>query len=106
MQKRAIGGGWVTYKGKGCTEYGICSAAAYMVDAILHDSKKILPASVELTGEYGEKDIFAGCPAVIGANGAEQVMEYNLPENELKEFKAYCTTIRNNIAKADNLLHR
>ena len=106
MQKRAIGGGWVTYKGKGCTEYGICSAAAYMVDAILHDSKKILPASVELTGEYGEKDIFAGCPAVIGANGAEQVMEYNLPENELKEFKACCTTIRNNIAKTDKLLHR
>lgn len=104
LKKRAIGGGWVTFRGKGCTEYGICSVAAYMVDTILHDAKKILPASVELTGEYGETGIFAGVPAIIGANGAEKVMEYNLPDNELKEFKACCTTIRNNIAKAEKVL--
>lgn len=106
LQKRAIGGGWVTYQGKGCTEYGICSTAAYMVRAILHDTKEILPASVDLDGAYGEKGIFAGCPAVIGSNGAEEVMEYNLTADELKDFKACCTTIRNNIAKAAALLKK
>ena len=106
LQTRAIGGGWVTFKGKRCTEYGICSIAAYMVNAIVHDTKQIMPASVELTGEYGETGIFAGCPAVLGANGAEQVLEYNLPEDELQKFKACCMTIRNNIAKAGKLLNK
>lgn len=104
MKKRAIGGGWVTYKGKHCTEYGICSTAASIVKAILHDEKKIMAASVPLDGEYGETGIFCGVPAVIGIHGVEQVMEYNLPEDELQEFKSCCQTIRNNIAKAAALL--
>ena len=104
MKKRAIGGGWVTYKGKHCTEYGICSTAASIVKAILHDEKKIMAASVPLDGEYGETGIFCGVPAVIGIHGVEQVMEYNLPDDELQEFKSCCQTIRNNIAKAAALL--
>lgn len=104
MKKRAIGGGWVTYQGKGCTEYGIASVAAFMVKTILHDEKKILPASVPLEGEYGETGIFCGCPAVIGAHGVEKVLEYVLPEEEKIEFKKCCAVIRANIAKADMLL--
>ena len=104
MKKTAIGGGWVTYSGKFCTEYGIASAAVTIVSAILRDEKKIMAASVELDGQYGEKGIFAGCPAVLGANGVEEVMEYNLPAEELAEFKECCAKIRANIAKADKLL--
>ena len=63
-----------------------------------------MAASVPLDGEYGETGIFCGVPAVIGIHGVEQVMEYNLPENELQEFKSCCQTIRNNIAKAAALL--
>ena len=47
-----------------------------------------MASSVQLTGEYGEQGIFAGCPALIGGNGVEEVIEYNLPPEELKEFKA------------------
>ena len=43
-------------------------------------------------------------PAVIGANGVEKVMEYNLTEEELARFKACCATIRANIAKGDAIL--
>ena len=54
LQKESIGGGWVTFSGKFCTEYGIATTAARMAYAVLHDEKVILPASAELTGEYGE----------------------------------------------------
>ena len=104
IQERTINGGWVTYKGKHCTEYGISSTAASMVNIIYHDEKQIIPASVELTGEYGEVGIFAGCPAIIGGNGVEKVMEYELPAVELQEFKECCAKIRGNIAKAEKLL--
>jgi L-lactate dehydrogenase len=60
-----------------------------------------MATSCPLDGEYGEKGIFAGCPAVVGADGVEQVMEYNLPEDEMAEFKKCCATIRANIKKAE-----
>ena len=49
LQKESIGGGWVTFSGKFCTEYGIATTAARMAYAVLHDEKVILPASAELT---------------------------------------------------------
>lgn len=104
VQERTIKGGWVTYSGKQCTEYGIASAGATLVRTILHDEKRILPCSAPLDGEYGESGIFCGVPAVIGANGVEKVIEYNLTEEELARFKACCATIRANIAKGDAIL--
>lgn len=46
-----------------------------MVSIVLHDEKQIMPASAELCGEYGEKDVFVGVPCVIGKNGVEEVVE-------------------------------
>ena len=75
LQEASIGGGWVTFSGKQCTEYGIATTAARMAHIVLHDEKAIMPASAELCGEYGETGLFAGVPCVLGANGVEQVIE-------------------------------
>ncbi len=101
VQEQTIKAGWVTYSGKGCTEYGISMTGATMVRAVLRDERKIMAASAPLDGEYSEKGIFCGVPSVIGANGIEEVIEYNLPDDELKKFKACCATIRQNIANAE-----
>ena len=37
LQKESIGGGWVTFSGKYCTEYGIATTAARMASVVLHD---------------------------------------------------------------------
>ncbi len=104
VQERTIKGGWVTYSGKQCTEYGIASAGATLVRTILHDEKRILPCSAPLDGEYGQEGIFCGVPAVIGKDGVEKVMEYNLAEDEMKRFIECCETIRKNIAKGQAIL--
>lgn len=104
IRNQTIKAGWVTYSGKFCTEYGICSAAATLAKAVLHDEKKIYPCSCPLDGEYGETGIFCGVPAVIGKNGVEEVMVYELPPEEAAEFKACCDTVRSNIARAQALL--
>lgn len=101
IKERTIKGGWVTFAGKQCTEYGIAATAVTLASLVYHDAKKIMPASVHLSGQYGVDDIYCGCPAVIGADGAEQVMEYNLPDNEKEEFLACCQSIRDNIKKAE-----
>ena len=97
LKTESIGGGWVTFAGKYCTEYGIATTAARMAFAVLHDEKVIMPASMELCGEYGETDVFAGVPCVIGQNGVEQVIELPLTAEEKATFHECCDAIRKNM---------
>ena len=97
LQKESIGGGWVTYAGKQCTEYGICTTAARMVHIVLHDEKAIMPASMELAGEYGETGLFAGVPCLIGKTGVEQIIELPLTDEEKAKFHDCCEGIRRNM---------
>ena len=97
LQKESIGGGWVTYAGKQCTEYGICTTAARMVHIVLHDEKSIMPASMELDGEYGEAGLFVGVPCLIGKNGVEQVIELPLTDEEKVKFHECCEGVRKNM---------
>ena len=103
LQKESIGGGWVTFSGKLCTEYGIATTAARMAHLVLHDEKAIMPASAELCGEYGESGLFAGVPCVIGAGGVEQVVELPLTKEEAATFHACCEGIRANMAHLNDL---
>lgn len=106
LQERAIKGGWVTFVGKQCTEYGIASTGVRIAEAVFHDEQVIMAASVKLDGQYGESGIYCGVPAVIGAGGVERIMEYTLTPEELKEFHGCCDKIRTNIEKADDLLKK
>lgn len=73
-------------EGKGSTYFGIGSAVAEILDAILSDQGKILPVSVPLHGEYGYKGIAIGTPAKIGKTGIEEVIELKLETSEKEKF--------------------
>lgn len=62
--------------------YAPGAAAAKMAEAILLDSKLIVPASTYLDGEYGYTDIFFGVPVKLGAGGVEQIIEFPLTAEE------------------------
>jgi malate dehydrogenase len=53
-----------------------------MVEAILKDTKAIMPCSVYLDGEYGVKDQFLGVPVKLGKGGVEQIIEIKLTAEE------------------------
>ena len=57
-----------------------------MAECYLKDLKKELPCAAYLNGEYGVKDLYAGVPVIIGANGVEKVVELNLTEKEKADF--------------------
>ena len=102
-QKDAIDAGWKTFSGKFCTEYGISLTAARLANTVLHDEKRLMAVSTELCGEYGETGIFAGVPAVVGAQGVEYVPELSMTEEEKAQFKVCCEHIRQNVAVAESL---
>ncbi len=62
--------------------YAPGAAAAQMVEAIVRDQKRIFPACVWLTGEYGINDLYIGAPVKLGKNGVEEIIELDLNEDE------------------------
>lgn len=70
----------------GSAYYAPAKAAAIMVEAVLSNTKQIYPCSVMLDGEYGYKDVVSGVPVMIGANGAEKIIEANLNDDQDRKF--------------------
>jgi malate dehydrogenase len=73
------------------------AAIATMVDAISHNRKRILPCVCVLDGEYGERDVAVGVPAVLGSQGVEKVIELDIDERELAAFRHSLDGIRTSI---------
>lgn len=92
----AKAGGWKILGGKGSTEFGIGASIAEVTRAIFADEKRVLPVSVLLQGEYGEDDVYASVPAVLGSNGVEEIIELNMTEEEQAAFSASCKTLKEN----------
>ena len=67
--------------------YAPGAASAQMVAAVLHDQKKLISCSALLDGEYGESDLCIGVPAIIGRNGIEKIVEFDLNDAEKAAFK-------------------
>ncbi|MCK5548948.1 MAG: malate dehydrogenase [Hyphomicrobiaceae bacterium] len=83
---RKGGGEIVALLKTGSAYYAPASAAIQMVESYLKDQKRILPCAVYLNGEYGVKGLYLGVPAIIGAGGAERVVEIDLNAAERKMF--------------------
>jgi len=80
---RSGGGEIVGLLKTGSAYYAPATSAIAMAEAYLGDQKRILPCAVHVDGKYGLDGLYVGVPVVIGANGAEEVIEIAL-DNEAK----------------------
>lgn len=94
VQRTRTGGGEVLSLMKTSAYYAPASSLAEMVKAVLLDERRILPVISYLDGEYGEKDIYVGVPAIIGGNGVEKVLEVDFTDQEKIEFKKSVASVR------------
>ncbi len=78
----------------GSAYYAPAHATSLMVEAILHNQKKIYPCAVLLQGEYGYKDIVGGVPVMLGSNGIEKVIELNLSKEQKAQFKKSVSSVQ------------
>jgi malate dehydrogenase len=84
--------------------YAPGAAGAELVESIVRDQKKMFPCSVLLNGEYGQDDICIGVPVIIGKNGWESIVEFNLSAEEKDLFEASAVAVRKmNAALDENL---
>jgi malate dehydrogenase len=91
---RGGGGEIVKLLKTGSAYYAPAAATAYMVKAVLHDEKRLIPASTYLEGEYGIEDLCIGAPVILGAAGIEKVIEFDLSEEEKKMLHHSADTYR------------
>ena len=75
--------------------YAPGAAGAALVEAIVRDEKKLFTCCVYLDGEYNQKDICMGVPVVIGKNGWEKIVEFDLNEEEQAAFNKSADAVRN-----------
>ncbi len=72
----------VAFLKTGSAYYAPSSATVQMVEAIVHDKKRILPCAAWLEGEYGLSGTYCGVPCKLGARGLEQILQVELSADE------------------------
>ena len=96
---RKAGGEIVDYLKTGSAYYSPGACVTEMVEAILKDKKRLLPCAAYLNGEYGLKDVYIGVPVILGASGAEKIVEVDLTKEEKNALHVSAEIVRKNIAK-------
>jgi malate dehydrogenase len=83
----------------GSAYYAPSAAAVQMVEAIIKDKKRVLPAAALLRGQYGIDGAHVGVPVIIGANGVEKIIELDLNKDDLNQLQSSANVIKENIEK-------
>jgi malate dehydrogenase len=66
----------------GSAFYAPSAAVAQMIDAIVLDTRQVLPCTVHLEGEYGIAGLFTGVPCRLGDGGLIEVVDIALTDEE------------------------
>jgi malate dehydrogenase len=83
----------------GSAFYAPAASVVEMVEAILLDRRRILPAAAYLQGEYGIDGLFVGVPVVIGNGGMEQIIEISMTDEEKAELARSAASVRELVEK-------
>jgi malate dehydrogenase len=78
----------------GSAFYAPAAAAVQMAEAYLKDQRRVLPCAAWVDGAYGQKGLYVGVPAVIGANGVERVVEIRLDKDEQAMFEKSVAAVK------------
>lgn len=88
----------------GSAYYAPATAVVQMIDAVVHDRKRILPCAVALEGEYGLSDVVCGIPIKLGRAGVEHILELELTEEERTALHRSAADVRRTIDRLEELL--
>jgi malate dehydrogenase len=84
----------VAFLKTGSAYYAPSAAAVQMVEAIVHDRKRILPCAAWLEGEYGLSGLYCGVPCKLGRKGLERIVEVTLTAEEKAALENSAAAVR------------
>jgi len=83
---------------KGATVHAPGNAISAIIEAVVRDTRQVIPVATYLDGEYGYSDVSIGVPAVLGKNGVEKIIELDLDSNEKEWFKKGVESVKTAIS--------
>ncbi len=101
---RKAGGEVVGLLGFGSAFVSPAMSALEMAEAIIFDTKKILPVCAKLEGEYGVDGLYVGVPAVMGAGGIEKIIEVDLTADEKAALAHSVEAVSKTCAEVDKMM--
>jgi malate dehydrogenase len=78
----------------GSAYYAPSAAVVEMIDAIVHDQKRVLPCAALCQGEYGIDGLFVGVPVKLGKDGVEEIIEIELSSQEREDLHRSADAVR------------
>jgi len=97
-------GGGEIVKLMGTSAYWAPAAGTVMMaESIIQDKKMVLPCHVILHGEYGINGLFVGVPVKLGKNGVEEIVQFDLTEEESAALKKSADHVKEVCDIVDNL---
>lgn len=79
---------------KGATYYGIGMSLLRITKAIFGNENSVLTVSSLMEGDYGQRDVYAGSPCIIGRKGVKNKIRLSLSDYELSQMEASCSVMR------------
>ena len=87
QRTRGGGGEIVALLKTGSAYYAPAESAIAMAKSYLNDQKRVLPCAAYCDGQYGLNGIYVGVPTLIGAGGAERVLQFDFNDAETAMFR-------------------
>jgi len=87
----------VSYLKTGSAFFAPGVSVAEMARAVVTDSKRVMPCVAALQGEFGISGIMMGVPCILGIEGVEKILDFDLNEEERALMEKSAASIRKNI---------
>lgn len=82
----------------GSAYYAPGSSIAKMCEAIIEDKREVMSVCAYLDGEYGVEDVCMCVPVRLGRSGIEEIVEFDLNDDELTQLQDSAASITAQVA--------
>ena len=96
---RFAGGEIVKLFGNGSAFYAPAQSAIEMAESYIKDKKRVIPCASLCQGEFGVDGYFIGVPTVIGADGVERILEFELQNHEKESLNNTLVAVQKTVSE-------
>ena len=96
---RFAGGEIVKLFGNGSAFYAPAQSAIEMAESYIKDKKRVIPSASLCQGEFGVDGYFIGVPTVIGADGVERILEFELQDHEKEALNNTLVAVQKTVSE-------
>ena len=96
---RVGGGEIVKLFGKGSAFYAPAQSTVEMIESFVRDKKRVIPCASLCEGEFDIDGYFIGVPTVIGSEGVEKILTFDLDEDEKSALKNTLSEVKKTVSE-------